>query len=250
MNIQMIIDTREHDLDNKLRELCKYTIEQLELGDIIFRKDDETILVIERKTIDDLKSSICDGRLREQKARLSGSYPKYRIIYLIEGSLDQPLNSKVSGLPVSTLLGSLINTQLRDNIKVYKTNSINESAVFLSKLLDKLNKDGDNFFKDDTMTQEKYTAFLKKGKKANMTPATWFVSQLCLIPQVTEKVAEVIVEKYRTLHDFVLEYEKVPEDFRKKLVADLKFDIKNGKTRRIGDKISERIYNFFYGHIN
>ena len=68
----MIIDTREKHLLDVITQKCDYEVKQLDLGDIIFTKDDETVMVIERKTISDLKASICDGRNREQKARLLG----------------------------------------------------------------------------------------------------------------------------------------------------------------------------------
>ena len=249
MSIELVIDTRERELIENLKKTNKIIVEQLDVGDILFRQDGETVLVIERKSVSDLKASICDGRGREQKARLLGSTPKHRIMYLIEGSLNKSLDYKISGLPVSTLVGSLVNTQLRDGIKVYKTASIDESANFLCKLHDKLIKDGDNYFKDEEqrVSASKYSSTLKKQKKANMTPQVWLIAQLSLIPQVTEKVANVIAEQYPTVKDLILEYESTPEHLREKLLTDLKFPLKNGKSRRVGDKISSRIYQFFYG---
>jgi ERCC4-type nuclease len=244
-NLEFVIDTREKELISRL-DNDRIILEQLPVGDILFRQDGETVLVIERKAVADLKASICDGRGREQKARLLGSTPNHRIMYLIEGSLTQP---KISGMPVSTLIGSLINTQLRDGIKVYRTMSLDESADFLCKLYDKLEKDGDNYFKEETQSinATQYSSTLKKQKKANMTPEVWFIAQLCLIPQVTEKVAEVITGKYPTIHNLIRTYENTPGHLRQKLLADLTFTLKTGKTRRIGDKMSERIYQFCYG---
>lgn len=249
MSIELVVDNREHELISKLSSMIDIKVEQLEIGDIIFRQDDELLLVIERKTVNDLKASICDSRGREQKARLLGTTPRQRIMYLIEGSLNKKLDDKISGLPVDTLIGSLVNTQLRDGIHVYKTATIDESAIFLYKLLDKLQKDGDKYFRNEekSISSSEYSSSLKKSKKANMTPVVWFISQLCLIPQVTEKVAEEIVKFYPTVKDLLLEYEKTPENLRKKLLSDIKFSMKGDKQRRIGDKMSDRIYGFFYG---
>ena len=244
----MIIDTREKHLLDVITQKCDYEVKQLDLGDIIFTKDDETVMVIERKTISDLKASICDGRNREQKARLLGCIEPSRILYLIEGSLDKDLRSKVSGLPVSTLVGSLINTQLRDGIKTYKTESLEETCQFLIKLKQKLEKDLDKFFKSSggKISDSKYSSSLKKCKKANMTPSVWFINQLSLIPQVTERIAGKITEKYSNLCQLIGEYTRTPEHLRSKLLADIKYEIKNSKLRRIGDKISGRIYKFFF----
>jgi ERCC4-type nuclease len=249
MTIELVIDNREHHLISALEGVCDVTIETLDIGDILFREETEIILIIERKTINDLKASICDGRAREQKARLLNcGIPIERIMYLIEGNMDKPLSTRVSGIPISTLLGSLINTQLRDGLKVYKTASLQETAAYIHKVFDKLIKDGNNYFKQsECMSASKYSATLKKKKKSNMTPEVWFISQLSLIPGITEKVAEQIVALYPTVTSLVLEYQRTPDHLRNKLLADLTFDLKTGKKRRIGDKISTRIYEYFYG---
>lgn len=249
MTIEIVIDTRERELAEQLQRTTEITIEQLDLGDIVFRRGNEIILIIERKTINDLKASICDGRGREQKARLLGNFPKNRIMYLIEGNLNKQLDAKIGGMPVSTLIGSLINTQLRDGIKVYKTSGIDESIEFIRKLQEKLESDGAKYFKDDdqTVSAGAYSSTLKKKKKANMTTEVWFISQLSLLPQVTEVVAVEVVKIYPNICKLIQTYERTPEHLREKLIADITFPIKNGKTRRVGDKISSRVYKFCYG---
>lgn len=248
--IELIVDKRERYLIAEMEKSFSVKTEQLELGDIIFKKDDEVILTIERKTINDLKASICDGRHREQKARLIGSGKSAnRIMYVIEGELDKSLDTKVSGIPISTLIGSLINTQLRDNIKVYKTNSLFETSEFIKKLWDKLNKDYENYFNDDNekISSSKYASTLKTSKKSNMTPEVWFIAQLSLIPQVTETIANEVVQKYGNMYLLMQEYDKTPEHLKPKLLSDITYPIAKGdKVRRIGDKISQRIYNFLY----
>lgn len=247
--IELVIDNREHRLIEALNGVCPVQVETLDIGDILFREESETVLIIERKTVADLKASICDGRAREQKARLLNcGIPIDKIMYLIEGDMDKPLTTRVSGIPVSTLLGSLINTQLRDGLKVYKTASLQETASYVQKLLDKLNKDGDKYFRrSEGISASKYSATLSKKKKANMTPEVWFISQLSLIPGITEKVAAKIVEVYPTVKVLVLEYERTPEHLRNKLLADITFSLKTGKTRRVGDKISTRVCEYFCG---
>lgn len=252
MTIELIIDTREHHLIQEMKNKhngVEISIQQLDLGDIIFKENDEDILVIERKTVSDLKASICDGRNREQKARLMSSGMNVsRIMYVIEGDLDMPLDSKKHGLPISTLLGSLVNTQLRDGIKVYKTSSLKETANYIHKLFTKLTKDGDKYFKNESgISDQQYSATLKKKKKANMTPNIWFITQLSLIPQITEKVAAVVLGKYPTISHLIKEYEITPEHLREKLLADFTFTTKTGKSRKIGEKVSSRVYHFFYG---
>ena len=93
--MKLIIDKRESDLYNKTKiHLEKYKFnniviynEVLQLGDVMIKTDeDEIILIIERKTISDLLSSIKDGRYAEQSLRLSNeNCSNHQIIYLIEG---------------------------------------------------------------------------------------------------------------------------------------------------------------------
>ena len=83
------IDNREHELIR----MCKYylsispiykdielVVEVLPLGDIIICDDKEDKLIIERKSLSDLSSSIKDGRYEEQSYRLNGiSHPNHKI---------------------------------------------------------------------------------------------------------------------------------------------------------------------------
>ena len=84
MKYTLLIDYREKSLktyfetfdftnDKHLKNII-LKIENLDLGDIIIKKDEKVILIIERKTLQDLYSSINDGRYKEQKVRLKTNY--------------------------------------------------------------------------------------------------------------------------------------------------------------------------------
>ena len=250
--IHLIIDNRERDLIELLiNNNTPHTVEMLDLGDIVFRNDDNVVLIIERKTVNDLKASICDGRGREQKARLMNcGLSVDRIMYLVEGKLSMSLDMNVSGVPVSTLVGSIINTQFRDGIKVYKTTTINETANFIHRMIEKFISDGDSYFGSVKLSIDdcSYARTLKTKKKENMTPVVWFISQLSMIPQVTEIIANEIVKVFPSVSSLIKEYEYCSVVDREKLLADITYPIKNDKSRRVGIKISTRIYNLFYGN--
>ena len=100
------IDTREKDLYN----LCKLeyndiSFETLDLGDIIIcDENNNEKLIIERKTLYDLASSIKDGRYAEQSYRLNNcELHNHNIVYLIEGNLSM-YNPKRGRLEKSALL--------------------------------------------------------------------------------------------------------------------------------------------------
>ena len=71
--MNLIIDYREHRLVEHFRYRPNVEIKKLDVGDIIFRFKDELVILIERKTVNDLVSSIMDGRNREQKMRIMNS---------------------------------------------------------------------------------------------------------------------------------------------------------------------------------
>ena len=68
----LCIDFREKGLINLLKCL-KPTVASLAIGDIICSYEDNSELVMETKTTDDLATSIIDGRWVDQTARLMQS---------------------------------------------------------------------------------------------------------------------------------------------------------------------------------
>lgn len=126
-----------------LRELQRlhvtHTVRKLHVGDFVWvaqetRPSDparpkELVLdhIVERKRLDDLCSSIIDGRFREQKFRLKRCGLGRRV-YLVEehGSVHN------LSLPESTLLQAVTNTQVIDGFFVKRTADIKESAAYLA----------------------------------------------------------------------------------------------------------------------
>ena len=251
MSIELVIDNREHGLINKLRNNYKFTIGQLDIGDIVFKQNGNIVFIIERKTISDFKSSICDKRYREQKARLLNSGILHtRIMYIIEGDLNASLSFSINGFPISTLISSIINCMLRDGIFVYKTSSILETSEFIKKLHQKLEESINIFFNFSnikSITETEYASTLKKKKKNNLTPNIWFINVLSQIPQVTEKIAFEIIKKHDSILSLTSAYKNCnsPDD-AKSLLSEIKIPIGTNKQKRLGYIISERIYNFFH----
>jgi ERCC4-type nuclease len=97
--MKIIIDEREVSLYDKCiavvqaGDLTTITVTKqvLPLGDILFKtNEDELICIIERKSLNDLISSIKDGRYEEQSHRLShnGECSLHQVVYLIEGMIS------------------------------------------------------------------------------------------------------------------------------------------------------------------
>lgn len=248
--MELIIDNRE----NKIKELfcdcgsdINYKIQQLDIGDFIIKNNDETILIIERKTIGDLYGSIQDGRYKEQKLRLLAGYPLNKIVYLIEGSIKD-YNKKFLKNFKSIVNGAMINTMFRDNIRIIRTCTINETYDTLLSLYSKVFKKPD-FFKIDKINKidnssndtNDYLHSIKIKKKDNMTPINCNIIQLCQIPGVSKNMGICIIEKYGSISKLILEYLKLESEEDKKTM--LKNVVYNN-SRKIGPVVSSRIYEY------
>lgn len=168
----LIIDNRE----GKLIELIKstptftipYELKSLQIGDIIISNDkypDKTI-IIERKCIQDMLSSIKDGRYKEQKIRLqsekSKSNGKTIICYLIEGSTQDaryPAEKKV-------FHGSLVSSIFRDEIPIIRSMSLVETLDIITRIYERINKDITDFFKPISISN---TISIKTPIESNIT---------------------------------------------------------------------------------
>jgi len=91
--MQIKVDIRENTLIKLLKALnndygfnFEIIVERMDLGDISIWNNGEELLLLERKSLNDLASSITDGRYAEQSYRLNGySLHNHNIIYLVEG---------------------------------------------------------------------------------------------------------------------------------------------------------------------
>jgi len=202
--LKIIIDSRETNLYNNIieRDLDKYidkiTIvkQQLELGDIHIEMND-LIYVYERKTMNDLLSSVKDSRYKEQKSRLLSNYKN--VNYIIEGTDIIASNN----LHNQNLLTSIyFNSTYRDNIKVFFTKNINDTITFLLMLSTKIIDKPHNFIQNETQKSEPdYIDICKiKSKKSdNIDKETCYLLQLSQIPNISKQIAKNIKDIYPTM---------------------------------------------------
>ena len=110
----LTVDARERALIQQLvKAEVEHTVATLPLGDVCYSSDRGTWLA-ERKRADDLAQSIKSGRWREQLGRLFSS-PATCIVLIFEGDLR---NTNVS---YWSLLGAIVNAELRKNAHVFRT---------------------------------------------------------------------------------------------------------------------------------
>ena len=222
----LYIDSREpkniKDYLNYLNSnnLCKYKIEitNLDIGDYIIYDEiqKKNLVIIERKGLTDLESSIKDGRYLEQSFRLNNNnLINHNIYYLIEGSIINYKNNSFK----NTLYSSLVSISYFKGFSIL--NSINsiESAEIINNFINKLVKEnnkkayydnngennGDNYNltnNNDTIKTD-YTNVIKTSKKSNITPDNINIIMLMQIPNISNNTALTIMNKYKSVKNLI-----------------------------------------------
>jgi ERCC4-type nuclease len=147
--MKLVIDCREKELLKQINQQVLFTppfkkievtSENLPIGDILIKDDsDNDLLIIERKTIPDLLSSIKDGRYEEQSYRLNGmEHHNHNIMYLIEGDT----NNKKYFQKVDKMMfySALLSLNYYKGFSVIKTQNLTEAAIFICNSLIKIQK--------------------------------------------------------------------------------------------------------------
>jgi len=247
VKFSILIDNRELKLKNYFKNYSYIEFKNLDIGDIIFKIEDEIVLIIERKTINDLYCSIKDGRYKEQKIRLLSNYSSNSVLYLLEeaiGSYKDKFNTEI-------IYGTVINTLIRDNIRILHSISIEETIKYIEILIKRLETNKEFFMTETTNKLPipiDYSETIKLEKKKNLTPEICQITQLAQIPGVSIHSSKIILEHYgNKLKNLILAYDKLEDTQEKEmLLATIEVkSIKNEtKSKKIGKIISKRVYDF------
>lgn len=264
MNLK--IDVREAELIKK----CQAYIEmisnfkdiklvpvQLPLGDIILNDGEKDLLIIERKSLSDLAASIKDGRYEEQSYRLKNLWHhNHNIIYLIEGDFNR-FNSFKDRIDKLTLYSALISINYFKGFSVWRSMSIDETALMMCNMAYKLNKEKDkqpfysNNLSSSTATKEEakteepaavdkdYCSVVKKVKKDNITSENIGEIMLCQIPGVSSVSALAILAEFKTLPNLIKAIDVDETCLNNVCTTDA-----NGKSRKISKAAIATIIKF------
>jgi ERCC4-type nuclease len=248
--IELFIDNREHTLIEILRpafELAKlppFQIKPLDVGDIQIWRGGVPYIIIERKTIADLASSLASGRYREQKARLlsqrdaAAGAARQHVIYLIEGQFTVPMNKKFhGGFTETAIMSTLTRAMFKDGLHVIQVPTATATASWIQSLYQRLVKEPTEFEGESALQSAGgYAGLLVGCKRDNVTPDICFKVMLAAIPGVSAKCAESIAGRWPTMAQLCT-FLTTPG--AQKILEDLS----NGATtsRRIGPVVSKRI---------
>ena len=270
--MKLVIDYREKKLISLLNSVklmnAKYKpieilVENLPLSDVIIKDDkNNEKLLIERKTINDLASSIQDGRYNEQSYRLTNcDIHNHNIMYLIEGNISM-WNNKYTRIDRDTIYSAIFSIMYYKGFTTFITSTTVETAEFLlntalkihknekqsskkqpyytnqmdvlsyninktlndfdnnsppenqvsdpslNKLNIQLNPSALKMIEDTSSPAEKtpdlkYTKYVKREKKSNITPENIDVIMLSQIPNVSVDMAIQIIDKYKTIYNLI-----------------------------------------------
>ncbi len=305
--MKLVIDYREKKLIGLLNSVklmnAKYKpiellVENLPLSDVIIKDDkNNEKLLIERKTINDLASSIQDGRYNEQSYRLTNcDIHNHNIMYLIEGNISM-WNNKYTRIDRDTIYSAIFSIMYYKGFTTFITSTTVETAEFLLNTALKIHKnekqsskkqpyytnqmdvlsyninktlnDFDNKSQQENQVSDpslnklniqlnpsalkmiedtsspaektpdlKYTKYVKREKKSNITPENIDVIMLSQIPNVSVDTAIQIIDKYKTIYNLInilSENENELKDFRIKT--------KSGE-RRLNSNVISYIKNY------
>jgi crossover junction endonuclease MUS81 len=241
--MKIIVDNRETLLYNRLMLINTGDIsiqsEVLILGDVIIKNDqDEIIIIIERKTYQDLLSSIRDGRYNEQSHRLihSSGLHTHNILYLIEGIMSQI----TSPTDKTLIYSSITSINHYKGMSIFHTPNVSESGDFILAMAIKMERNNKKKLHScftitttTTINQENitgiipYSSVVKKVKKENVTPENIGELILCQIPSISSVTAVAIMTKYHTINNLLVEITK-----NNQCLDNLTYS-SGGKTRKI-----------------
>jgi len=228
MNI--IVDCREKaliDILEKEHDDIKMLSTAIPLGDILIKKeeDGDDMMLFERKTINDLLSSIVDGRYEEQSFRLQQcSLANKHIYYIIEGDIEKykPRDSSSKLYNKSTVYSCLYSLSYLKGFSVLNTSSVRETADIIVKFSKKL-------VSDPLSSDEKtYLDSVKLTKKGNMSDEVVSALMLAQIPSVSKNVATILLKTFKNVNGLVKALENDAN-----CLDNYKYDIANNKQRKL-----------------
>jgi ERCC4-type nuclease len=245
----------------------KLVQEQLPLGDIIINDGEKDLLIIERKSLSDLAASIKDGRYEEQSYRLKNLWHhNHNIIYLIEGDFSR-INAFRDRIDKQTLYSAMVSMNYYKGFSVWRSFSIDESALMICNMAYKLGKDKTKlpFYSNDLIKckdqdpvlvnnvlatneesinlvvslEKDYCTVVKKVKKDNITTENIGEIMLCQIPGISSASALAILSQFKTLPNLIKSIET-----DEKCLANISTIDANGKSRKISKTAIATIIKF------
>ena len=245
----------------RLYKNIQIIVSNLPLGDVIIEDNTGEQLIIERKTLSDLESSIKDGRYTEQSFRLNGiEHPNHNIVYLIEGDLTKPTIFKAK-YDKQTLYSAMFSVMYYKGFSIMRSMSLEESAMIICNASFKMarslgkvpyycNAIVETIIQQDggqqgqqqggqQQGQPDYCSVVKRVKKDNITKGNIGEIMLCQIPGISDVAAKAIFQKFSTIAELII---AIKDDAT--CLDNITSVLSNGKSRKISKTSIKSIIDF------
>jgi len=257
--VKIIIDVREKSLIQEMEKLKNtlnkpniiYEVDNLLLGDVIIKVNEEVKLIIERKSVSDLIASIYDKRYEEQSFRLDKiEHHNHNIVYLIEG--DMRKHNKDKQMIYSAVFG----VNYFKGFSVFRSLNIEESGYIIYNMGVKLkieyDKNKTNGFYNNTFNKvlieeekyeenenKEYCSMVSTKKNSNITPNNISEIMLCNIPTISKVTAIAIMDKFGDIGNLINELCINPD-----CMNEISYTTDKGKVRKISGSSIKNILEY------
>jgi ERCC4-type nuclease len=243
--MKLFVDSRE---PLGLIELLKVRVKNIEfgnldIGDFIIKNDNnEIVMIFERKSLNDLISSIKDGRYNEQSFRLS-NFPlnNHHIYYVIEGNITDFI-SKNNEQTRKMLFSSMLSLSYTKGFSLLRASGWLETVEFLIRFMEKLEKmpppkiqnadlksgfpENGEVYEELSQQPQQYSDVIKTTKKSNITKNNIGEIMLSQIPGVSIVAAQSLMVEYKTIKNLINILEK-----DERCLDNFKIECKNGSRK-------------------
>ena len=239
--MSIIIDSREADIITAFKNNeITHEVKQLDIGDCHLLKNNEVMMIIERKHVNDLASSILDGRYKEQAYRLQKcQLHNHQIVYLIEGSINHYQN-KYSRITKETLLSAIFSLNFYLGFSLVFSDNMKMTTLLIQTWSKKLLKENKLPFYQQLNQTTEYSSYLEcvTIKKKHLNKENLDKMMLMQIPGLSSHVVGQLLEEHKTCFK-LLKHVHTNKDFLKEFT----YKTKTGKDRHLSKKVIEQINN-------
>jgi hypothetical protein len=169
-------------------------------------------------------------------------------MYIIEGvlSYDAGAPALIEGMDKKSLISGVINTMIRDNIKVVQVPNIEETYNFLVQVVSRVASDPSKYGRLEVSAVAGKEDMIQKHKISSKEDMLYY--QMTQVPGISGKTADAFVKLYGTMATFYKQL--LPLEDVEKLKALKSITIEDtkdtSKKRRINAKVAEAIVKFMF----
>ena len=241
--MELICDYREkhaikqlqHSLTQESYKEIQIKNHNLDLGDFQIGN-----MLFERKTHQDLASSILDGRYKEQCNRLvehATNNPTLKVIYIIEGNLDLYFNQH--NINKDKIMSCIMSLFYEKGFQVLLTKHLNETCDYLLKFCLKYYTKYANH--SPAENECNMICLQTKKKSSQIHKENIAILMLSNVPSISLHIATQLLAPFE--NDLWAFLNQIREN--EHYLEEIKIQSKDNKERKLSKQIRERLMEYF-----